>query len=163
MPASNARGRAAFRKWIAGLAGREAPQTRTTLRLEQVEAREVPATITGYAWYDTNSNGVFDAGESPAEGVGVVATPTGGGSSMSVATDASGYYAFTGPLAGSYAVPVHRRRRIDRYHPHQRHGIRVRRHGGRGRGGRAEYVRQRVGQRVGVGIGLGVREQFGLG
>ncbi|HEY1189641.1 MAG TPA: hypothetical protein VGE74_18485 [Gemmata sp.] len=59
---------------------REPPHRRALLALEAVEPREVPATVSGVAWFDTNANGALDPGEGAAAGVGVLLTSMGGSS-----------------------------------------------------------------------------------
>jgi uncharacterized protein (DUF2141 family) len=55
-------------------------------------------------WFDTNGDGVQDAGEDGIEGV--VVTLTGPGPDATATTDADGMYLFTGLPAGSYTVTV---------------------------------------------------------
>jgi protocatechuate 3,4-dioxygenase beta subunit len=74
-------------------------------------------------WYDTNNNGILDAGELPIVGVrvelvdstgaklyrtpgGVVTPVAAGNTAIEATTDANGYYRFDDLLAGTYAVRV---------------------------------------------------------
>lgn len=59
-------------------------------------------------WFDTNNNGVLDAGELPITGVKVQLTDAGGTpvAGQTVVTDASGYYRFDGLVAGTYKALV---------------------------------------------------------
>jgi hypothetical protein len=66
-----------------------------------------PASVSGYVYLDNNSNGVFDAGDTGVGGVTVVLTGTnylGLPVSMTVTTNSSGFYSFTGLLAGTYQI-----------------------------------------------------------
>ncbi|MBN9121086.1 MAG: hypothetical protein J0I06_18360, partial [Planctomycetes bacterium] len=83
-------------------------QTKCALNLESLEDRSVPATLSGYAFFDTNTNGVQDAGEAAAAGVGVTASPSSG-APVGATTDGSGYFALTlspGSYAVSYTAPI---------------------------------------------------------
>ncbi|MGA2497151.1 MAG: SdrD B-like domain-containing protein [Tepidisphaeraceae bacterium] len=75
----------------------------------------IPPSVSGTVWFDTNSNGVQDAGETPAAGVTVRLWDTvdgiaGNGNDVQVAsdqvTDASGHYSFADLPAGNYYVEV---------------------------------------------------------
>jgi|GEM_PF-5348744 len=61
------------------------------------------ATIGDYAWLDTNSNGVQDAGEKPAAGV-TVQLIQGTQTIATVVTDANGHYLFANLIPGTYTV-----------------------------------------------------------
>ncbi len=55
-------------------------------------------------WFDTNNNGLLDAGEQPVAGVTVtLQTATG---LLTSVTDASGYYQFTNLVAGTYTPTI---------------------------------------------------------
>lgn len=61
-----------------------------------------PASIGDWAWFDDNTNGIQDAGESGLTSV-VVRLYDGGSNLVATTTnDASGYYSFTGLQAGNY-------------------------------------------------------------
>ena len=60
---------------------------RAALRLERVEAREMPAVVAGTVWLDANANQTQDVGESGAAGVEATLT----------APDASTRSTLTGP------------------------------------------------------------------
>ncbi len=86
----------------------------------------MPATLSGYAFFDVNANGVQDSGEGFAEGVGVSVSPSSG-SALSTTTNSSGYFEFTGLASGSYAVETtdwraDERGRGDRGHRHRHRG-----------------------------------------
>jgi len=57
-------------------------------------------------WYDTNNNGIFDAGEQPIAGVSMNLLDGNGDIISTTLTDATGYYRFDNLLAGTYAVKV---------------------------------------------------------
>ncbi|MBL8311018.1 MAG: carboxypeptidase regulatory-like domain-containing protein, partial [Burkholderiales bacterium] len=59
-------------------------------------------------WYDTNNNGILDAGEQPIGGVKVQLLDSAGAPivGQTVLTDANGYYRFDGLAAGTYAVQI---------------------------------------------------------
>ncbi|MGE0816431.1 MAG: SdrD B-like domain-containing protein [Vicinamibacterales bacterium] len=67
-----------------------------------------------YVWYDTNNNGVVDAGEQPISGVDVVLFQDNGNGTFDALTDtviastqtAGGLYLFTGLQPGNYFVQI---------------------------------------------------------
>jgi uncharacterized surface anchored protein len=61
------------------------------------------ASVGDFVWYDTNANGVQDAGENGVEGVTVTITGPAGFTDTT-ATDADGAYEFTDLVPGSYTV-----------------------------------------------------------
>jgi hypothetical protein len=71
-------------------------------------------TLGNYVWYDTNDNGVNDAGEVGISGVDVVLYRDNGDSTFDAATDAvvatqqtaAGLYLFTGLAPGNYFVQI---------------------------------------------------------
>lgn len=63
--------------------------------------RENGASIAGNVYFDANSSGSKDGGETGIRGVSITLS---GGASRSMVTDASGNFAFTGLLAGTYSV-----------------------------------------------------------
>jgi hypothetical protein len=63
-------------------------------------------TIGDFVWYDTNRNGVQDAGELGIANVTVELLDAGGAVIQTDITDANGAYLFTGLCAGTYGVRV---------------------------------------------------------
>ena len=57
-----------------------------------------------YVWFDTNNNGVQDAGEKPIAGVLVKLYDNVGTAVASAITDANGYYAFLNLTPGTYTL-----------------------------------------------------------
>ncbi len=59
-------------------------------------------------WYDTNNNGILDAGEQPIAGVKVILLDSSGNplNGQTLVTDAAGYYRFDAVTAGTYTVLV---------------------------------------------------------
>jgi SdrD B-like domain len=59
-------------------------------------------------WYDTNNNGILDAGEQPIAGVKVILLDSSSNPLLgqTLITDANGYYRFDGLVAGTYTVLV---------------------------------------------------------
>jgi SdrD B-like domain len=59
-------------------------------------------------WYDTNNNGILDAGEQPIAGVKVILLDSSNNPLLgqTLVTDANGYYRFDGLVAGTYTVLV---------------------------------------------------------
>ena len=64
------------------------------------------ASLGDFVWHDQDVDGIQDAGEPGLEGVIVNLLNAGGGVIGSTATDATGYYEFTGLEAGTYATEV---------------------------------------------------------
>lgn len=62
------------------------------------------AAIAGVIFTDTNGNGVQDAGESGISGATVTITPVGGGTPVTVTTDANGNYSAPNLPLGNYTV-----------------------------------------------------------
>jgi serine-aspartate repeat-containing protein C/D/E len=65
-------------------------------------AEIIPASVSGYVYVDANNNGVFDAGETPIEGVTL--TLTSGDIGATATTNSSGYYSFTDLMPGTYII-----------------------------------------------------------
>ena len=65
-----------------------------------------PASLSGYAYMDTNNNGIKDPGEAPISGVIVQlsGSDANGGVNKMVTTDANGYYQFQNLLPGTYSI-----------------------------------------------------------
>jgi hypothetical protein len=90
---------------------RPAPPTRRArFRLDALEARDVPATLSGLVWNDLNNDGVRDLNEKSLTNAQVTLTGTEAGNGNSInltaTTDANGIYRFTGLNPGTYAVQV---------------------------------------------------------
>jgi serine-aspartate repeat-containing protein C/D/E len=65
----------------------------------------VPASVSGYVYYDANNNGVYDSGDSAISGVTVTLLDADGNPTGSTAvTDTIGYYEFSGLAPGAYSV-----------------------------------------------------------
>lgn len=77
---------------------------KTRLRLELLEAREVPAVVSGYVYEDANNNGYKEASEVGIANSAVQLKNTSGQVLASTTTNSSGMYSFTGLAAGSYSV-----------------------------------------------------------
>ena len=75
------------------------------LAAPEAGAGNLPYTVSGSVYIDADADGVQDATELGLPGVVVDLVPVGGGSAMSVGTDAMGHYAFAA-AAGSYDVLV---------------------------------------------------------
>ena len=68
-------------------------------------AEVLPASVSGYVYYDANDNGVYDGGDAPIGGVLITlldasGKPTG----QTAVTDDSGYYHFDNLMPGTYGV-----------------------------------------------------------
>lgn len=61
-----------------------------------------PASVGDFVWYDTNGNGVQDPGEGGVQSVIVNLFTCSGSFVAQTATNASGYYSFSGLASGSY-------------------------------------------------------------
>jgi len=83
---------------------RRPTDNRQSLRVEPLEERSVPASLSGVLFHDGNGNGAWDAGEEPAAGVGVAAAPDGVGPPVVTTTDANGAFAFADLSPGSYDI-----------------------------------------------------------
>ncbi len=57
-------------------------------------------------WFDTNNNGIVDAGEQPVSGVLMQLKDASGAVISTTTTDSQGFYAFVNLLAGNYTVTV---------------------------------------------------------
>jgi hypothetical protein len=69
----------------------------------------VPVAVSGYVYLDFNHDDVRDTGDSPFVNQTLFLTGVdnfGNSVSMTTTTDSTGYYLFTGMLAGSYSVSV---------------------------------------------------------
>src|SRR5437660_8497260 len=83
---------------------------KTRFQLEQLEARDVPATgtLSGVLWNDLNGNGQQDTGESGLVGRTVYIDANNNGTfdtgELSQTTGTGGAYSFTGLAAESYTV-----------------------------------------------------------
>ena len=65
----------------------------------------VPASISGYVYYDADNDGVFDSGDTGISGVTVTLLDANGNSTGSTATtDTDGYYRFDGLAPGTYSL-----------------------------------------------------------
>ena len=85
-----------------------AGRLRFTPRLEALERRDVPSSISGVKWLDANANGVRDSGEPGLAGWTIYLDQNrngqrDGGEPFTV-TNAGGNYSFTGLAAGFYVV-----------------------------------------------------------
>ena len=80
-------------------------KTRSLSRLAvlALEAREVPAVVSGAVYVDANNNGLRDGGEAGIPGVTVKLVPVCG-CARTTTTDANGDYAFTDVGAGEYEL-----------------------------------------------------------
>ena len=90
---------------------RPAPTARRTrFRFDTLEARDVPATLSGLVWNDLNNDGTRDPNETSLTNVQVklIGTETGTNNTVqrTATTDADGIYRFTGLNQGTYAVHV---------------------------------------------------------
>ena len=65
-----------------------------------------PYALGNRIWFDTNNNGIIDAGEATAPGVLVELLDSGGNVIRTTATNATGEYMFENLAAGTYAVRV---------------------------------------------------------
>jgi protocatechuate 3,4-dioxygenase beta subunit len=80
-------------------------------------AGQAPATISDRVWYDTNGDGIQDAGEPGIPGVVVNLYDDTGNFIATVKTDADGLYALTGLPAGDYLVEFELPVGYDSYSP----------------------------------------------
>ncbi|RIJ69348.1 LPXTG cell wall anchor domain-containing protein [Nakamurella silvestris] len=70
-----------------------------------IDAGLVPLLALGdYVWFDSNHNGIQDAGEKPVQGVTVTLFDEDGNVVATTVTDAKGHYVFDGLLPGKYRV-----------------------------------------------------------
>ena len=76
--------------------------------ITNVDAGYVPnsASLGNFVWNDLNRDGIQDANEAGIQGVQVTLYDSGGHVMGTTTTDASGYYAFTDLLPGTYSVGV---------------------------------------------------------
>jgi SdrD B-like domain/IPTL-CTERM motif len=90
---------------VGSTTGTDSTDNRSNL---SVDFGFVPAYALGNRiWYDTNNNGMLDAGELPIAGVLVeLLDNTGAPTGATATTNGSGYYLFDGLLAGTYSVRV---------------------------------------------------------
>ena len=63
-----------------------------------------PAMVAGFVYYDKNDNGQRDSGEAAIAGTTVILFDAGGQQVSQTTTDATGFYKFTGLVAGSYVI-----------------------------------------------------------
>jgi protocatechuate 3,4-dioxygenase beta subunit len=92
---------------------RPAPPTRRArFRLDALEARDVPTTLSGHVWFDQNNDGVRGPNETPKFNVPLVVSGYESESGnntwvqRTTRTDANGLYQFTGLEQGTYKVQV---------------------------------------------------------
>src|SRR4051812_3927911 len=91
---------------------RRAALPTTKIRVERLEAREVPAIfvpsdIGGRVFEDCNLNGVFDAGEEPLSGVTITLSGSdifGHATQATVTTGSDGTYSFKNLEPGQYSI-----------------------------------------------------------
>lgn len=65
---------------------------------------KLPASVSGYVYYDKNNNGLFESGENPIPGTTVILFDAGGMQIATQITDATGFYKFDGLSAGNYRI-----------------------------------------------------------
>jgi hypothetical protein len=99
----------AFRAYVIGGAtgGGGSNYTGSLSGTAQVVTTAALSSLSGYVYVDANNNGVRDAGEFGIGGVIITLTGTdslGHAVNITVQTDTSGFYSFTGLQAGTYSI-----------------------------------------------------------
>ncbi len=87
--------------------GAVAKAPRPDMKVESLEDRWLPSTISGFVYHDANGNGLFDSAESGIVGSTVQLESADGTLLASTVTDSNGFYQFTtNPLAPSLQQSV---------------------------------------------------------
>ena len=81
--------------WRRGRPADTAQRRRQVLRVEALEGRWVPSTISGFVYNDANNNGILEPGEQGIAGNTVELHNAAGALLATTVTDAQGHYAFS--------------------------------------------------------------------